>query len=86
MIIIGFANSVDPDELAHNEPSHQDLHCLTFSLSTLQRNFFPIDSLFKKKKKKKIEDKCSLKFGTKTVMVSEYFELVQYLTKIVGLL
>ena len=23
-----FANSVDPDETAHNEPSHQDLHCL----------------------------------------------------------
>ena len=22
-----FANSVDPDEMAHNEPSHQDLHC-----------------------------------------------------------
>ena len=24
------ANSVDPDEMAHNEPSHQDLHCLLF--------------------------------------------------------
>ena len=23
-----FANSVDPDEVAHNEPPHQDLHCL----------------------------------------------------------
>ena len=23
-----FANSVDPDETAHNEPSHQDLRCL----------------------------------------------------------
>ena len=22
------ANSIDPDETAHNEPSHQDLHCL----------------------------------------------------------
>ena len=22
------ANSVDPDEMAQNEPSHQDLHCL----------------------------------------------------------
>ena len=22
------ANSEDPDEMAHNEPSHQDLHCL----------------------------------------------------------
>ena len=24
------ANSVDPDEMAHNEPSHQDIHCLPF--------------------------------------------------------
>ena len=23
-----FAISVDPDEMAHNEPSHLDLHCL----------------------------------------------------------
>ena len=23
-----YANSVDPDETAHNEPSHQDLHYL----------------------------------------------------------
>ena len=23
-----FANSVDPNETVHNEPSHQDLHCL----------------------------------------------------------
>ena len=23
-----FANNVDPDEMAHHEPSHQDLHCL----------------------------------------------------------
>ena len=27
---MSFANSVDPDETAHNEPSHQDLHCLPF--------------------------------------------------------
>ena len=25
-----FANSADPDETAHNEPSHQDLQCLPF--------------------------------------------------------
>ena len=25
-----FANSVDPDETAHNEHSHQDPHCLPF--------------------------------------------------------
>ena len=24
------ANSVDPDEMAHYEPSHLDLHCLLF--------------------------------------------------------
>ena len=28
MKISEFANSVDPDEMAHNEPSHLDLHCL----------------------------------------------------------
>ena len=26
--IAEFANSVDLDEVAHNEPPHQDLHCL----------------------------------------------------------
>ena len=25
-----FANSLDPDEMDHNEPSHQDVHGLTF--------------------------------------------------------
>ena len=25
-----YANSVDPDEMAHNEPSHLDLHYLLF--------------------------------------------------------
>ena len=25
-----FANSVDPDETAQNEPSHRDLYCLPF--------------------------------------------------------
>ena len=29
-----FANSVDPDEMAHNEPSQQDLHCLPFWLAS----------------------------------------------------
>ena len=27
-----FANSVDLDEVAHNEPPHQGLHCLHSSL------------------------------------------------------
>ena len=26
------ANSVDPDEVAHYEPPHQDLHCLHINL------------------------------------------------------
>ena len=39
--------------MAQNEPSHLDLHCLTFSLSTLHINFFPSDSLLKKKRRKK---------------------------------
>ena len=29
---LDFANSVDPDEVAHNEPPHPDLHCLLFCL------------------------------------------------------
>ena len=41
-IIIAFANSIDPDEMAQ---------CLTFSLSTLHINVFPNDSLFLNKKK-----------------------------------
>ena len=44
-----FVNSVDPDETAHNEPSHQDLRCLIFSISTLRVNVFAIDSLLKTK-------------------------------------
>ena len=27
-----FANSVDLDEVAHNEQTHLDLHCLRYSL------------------------------------------------------
>ena len=30
--IADFANTVDPDETAHNEPSHLDLQCLPSSL------------------------------------------------------
>ena len=33
--IAEFANSVDLDEVAHNEPPHQDLHCLPSSLCIL---------------------------------------------------
>ena len=31
MKIAEFANRVDPDEVAHNEPPHQDLHYLPSS-------------------------------------------------------
>ena len=30
-----FANRVDLDEVAHNEPSHLDVQCLSFSLRIL---------------------------------------------------
>ena len=33
--IAEFANSVGLDEVAHNEPPHQDLHCLPSSLCLL---------------------------------------------------
>ena len=33
MKTVDFENSVDPDDAAHNEPPHQDLHCLSSSLS-----------------------------------------------------
>ena len=32
-----FANSADPDETAHNEPSHQDLQCLPCSYRYLSQ-------------------------------------------------
>ena len=30
MKIVGFGNSVNPDEVAHYEPPHLDVHCLPF--------------------------------------------------------
>ena len=35
-----FANSVDPDKMAHNEPSHQDLHCFPFYFDFLLTSLF----------------------------------------------
>ena len=35
MKIDKFANNVDPDEVAQNEPTHLDLHCLPSSLWNL---------------------------------------------------
>ena len=48
LFFFAFANRIDPDETAHNEPSHRDLRCLTFSLSALHVKFFLMDSLLKK--------------------------------------
>ena len=54
--------------MVQNEPSLQDLQCLTFSLSTLYINYFPVDSLLKKQHQKtKADNKCSLKFGAESV-------------------
>ena len=35
-----FENSADPDEMAHNEPSHQDLHCSAVCLDFRLRPLF----------------------------------------------
>ena len=35
MKIVEFVNSVDSDEVAHNEPPLLDLHCLVYSLCSL---------------------------------------------------
>ena len=35
-----FTNCVDPDEVAHNELSHLDLHCLLVSVRTLNLTQF----------------------------------------------
>ena len=44
-----FANAVDPDETAHNEPSHLDLQCLPSSLSffNIQSNLHKRDTFLK---------------------------------------
>ena len=34
METVEFTNRVDPDEAAHNEPPHLDLHCLPSSLTS----------------------------------------------------
>ena len=33
-------NSLDQDEVAHHEPPHLDLHCLSFQYDTAWMNFF----------------------------------------------
>ena len=40
MKIVEFANSVDPDEVAHNEPPHLDLHCLPSQTDTVWTKYF----------------------------------------------
>ena len=41
------ANSVDPDEMAHNELSHQDLHCSPFCLDFRLKQVFALVVMFK---------------------------------------
>ena len=67
-----------------NEPSHLDLRCFTFSLSTSHINVFPNENLLKKKKKKKADGKCRLKFGadrvtSKCTLLPELFGLVHFI-------
>ena len=47
MKIAEFAYSVDPDEVAHNEPSHMDLYCLPSPLWIL--NMISLETFFYKK-------------------------------------
>ena len=49
-----FANSIEPDETAHNEPSHLVLRCLTFSLSTIHINLFKVCLKNKKKSRRQM--------------------------------
>ena len=42
-----FANTANPDETAHNEPSHPDLPCLPSSLRFFQHNADCIESFLK---------------------------------------
>ena len=44
-----FANSVDPDEMADNKPSHLELHCLSFCSYVLTDTLFAIIDLSKYK-------------------------------------
>ena len=39
------ANSVDPDEMAHSEPSHLDLHCLFCLFSSGKEAYMILTSL-----------------------------------------
>ena len=43
---VKFANSVDPDQMAHDEPSHLDLLCLPSSLSVLDTIFLWLNTEF----------------------------------------
>ena len=47
------ANSVDPDETARDEPSHQDLHCLSFEFGILNATVICTDDMAKIKDRRK---------------------------------
>ena len=47
MKIAEFANSVDLDEVAHNEPPHLDLHCLPSALRILNMIYLGLNIFLK---------------------------------------
>ena len=63
------ANSVDPDETAHNEPSHQDLHCLSFFYH------FRLKPLFATMDMSKFIEESMLEKGVKGLIL---FFLIRY--------
>ena len=64
MKIVEFANSVDPGEVAHDEPPHLDLHCLPSGLE-FSASPKPFLKFFRCKF-------CCLLFGTLRVKVNEH--------------
>ena len=63
MKIANFANSIDPDEAAHNEPPHLDLHCLSSNLGIFNTEYIELCTFLKVCKHRF----CRLLFGTKRV-------------------
>ena len=63
-----FANSAEPDEMAYNESSHQDLHCLPILLLIFDRNPYRcVQSQrqkrpFQKIKGEKVKEKIHMKY------------------------
>ena len=60
MKIAEFANGVDLDEVAHNEPPHRDIHCLQSSLLNSEYDMAWMKFFFKFSRRKF----CRLLFGS----------------------